>query len=146
FSCNMRFDALDEATCARMARAGFRKLKLGLESMSKTTLKRLKKGTAPEDVWRGCRAAKAHGLEIHLTIMVGYPWETPADVAETFRVVEALYDEGAIEMLQSTVLMPYPGTPLYRQALKEGWLLCDPGDYDRFGMREPILRTEGMSA
>ena len=54
--------------------------------------------------------------------------------------------ERAVEMLQSTVLIPYPGTPLYRQAVQRGWLTCDPKDYDRFGMREPILRTDDLSA
>ncbi len=146
FSCNMRFDALTDATAEKMARAGFRKLKLGLESTSAETLRRLRKGTTPEQVRAGCRAAKKHGLEIHLTIMVGYPWETREDLASTFGVVEELYGEGAIEMLQSTVLIPYPGTPLYKQAVEQGWLLCDPQDYDHFGMREPILRTDGLSA
>ena len=145
FSCNMRFDGLTERNLDAMARAGFRKLKLGLESMSPETLRRLRKGTTPEQVRRGCRAATERGMEIHLTIMVGYPWETASDLEGTYRLVEDLYHEGAIEMLQSTVLVPYPGTPLYTQAVENDWLLCAPDDYDRFGMREPILRTESLA-
>jgi radical SAM superfamily enzyme YgiQ (UPF0313 family) len=34
-------------------------------------------------------------------------------------------------------LIPYPGTPLFAECKKNGWLLTD--DWDRFDMREPVM-------
>jgi len=46
--------------------------------------------------------------------------------------------------LQSTVVMPYPGTKLYEEALENGWFRVDPEDYDRYDMTEPVLKTVDM--
>jgi radical SAM superfamily enzyme YgiQ (UPF0313 family) len=47
--------------------------------------------------------------------------------------------------LQSTIVMPYPGTSLYDEALENGWFRVDPKDYDRFDMTEPVLATPNMT-
>lgn len=46
--------------------------------------------------------------------------------------------------LQSTIVMPYPGTKMYDEALENGWFRIDPKDYDRFDMTEPVLKTVDM--
>ena len=144
-SINFRFDYLTPERAALMREAGFRLMKLGLESRSQETLDRLDKGTKVEDIERGCRIAKEAGLEVHLTIMVGYPWETRADAERTMQLAKKLMKEGLADMLQSTVTVPYPGTPLYAQAVENGWLRFDPGDYDRFDMTVPVFKTPDMT-
>ena len=54
---------------------------------------------------------------------------------------------GHAEMLQSTVIVPYPGTPLHAQAVEQGWFRpdLDPLDYDRYDMRGPVLAVPGMT-
>jgi hypothetical protein len=52
---------------------------------------------------------------------------------------------GLADMLQSTVAVPYPGTPLYAQAVSNGWLRLAPDDYDRFDMTEPVFVTPDMT-
>ncbi len=144
-SCNFRFDYLNPERAHLMRQAGFRLMKLGLESANQATLDRLVKGTKVEDIERGCRIAKEAGLEVHLTVMVGYPWETRADAERTLALATRLMREGLADMLQSTVTVPYPGTPLYRQALENGWLLIAPDDYESFDMTRPIMRTPDMT-
>jgi len=46
--------------------------------------------------------------------------------------------------LQSTIVIPYPGSKLYAEALKNGWFRVDPKDYDRFDMTQPVLNTVDM--
>jgi DNA-binding LytR/AlgR family response regulator len=46
------------------------------------------------------------------------------------------------DSLQASVVIPYPGTPLYQKAIREGWFIIDPHDYDRFDQSQPVLRTE----
>lgn len=144
-SCNMRFDYLTPDRAALMREAGFRLMKLGLESASQATLDRLKKGTKVEDVERGCRIAKEAGLEVHLTIMVGYPWETREDAERTLRLAHRLMREGLADMLQSTVAVPYPGTPLFREAVENNWLRFAPDEYERFDMSQPVFKTPDMT-
>jgi radical SAM superfamily enzyme YgiQ (UPF0313 family) len=144
-SCNMRFDYLTPERAALMRRAGFRLMKLGLESANQTTLDRLNKGSRVEDIERGCRIAKEAGLEVHLTVMVGYPWETRDDAERTMRLAHRLMREGYADMLQSTVTIPYPGTPLYREAVENGWLQFAPDDYEKFDMSRPVFKTPDMS-
>ena len=42
--------------------------------------------------------------------------------------------------MQATIITPYPGTPLFREAEEKNWLKTK--DWDRYDMREPILKTE----
>lgn len=146
FSCNMRFDLLLRYPDLMdlMVEAGFRKMKSGLESASQYTLDMLDKKVKVEDIREGCRLAAKAGLEIHLTIMIGYPWETKADAQRTVDMARELFDSGIAEMLQATVVMPYPGTPLYEQAIANDWFRFDPSEYERYDMTEPVLKTPDM--
>ncbi|MDP2982292.1 MAG: radical SAM protein [Candidatus Latescibacter sp.] len=144
-SCNFRFDYLARERAALMREAGFRLLKLGLESANQATLDRLKKGTRVEEIEQGCRIAKEAGLEVHLTIMVGYPWETREDAERTLGLARRLMRNGLADMLQSTVTVPYPGTPLYREAVENGWLRFGPAEYERFDMSQPVFTTPDMT-
>ena len=145
FSCNMRFGGLSPQHPELMKKAGFRKLKMGLESANQSTLDRLQKGTTVERIREDCRRIRAAGLDIHLTVMVGYPWETRDEARRTLDLAGELMESGQVEMLQSTVVVPYPGTPLFEESLRGGWLRFPADDYDRFDMSEPVLKTPDMS-
>ncbi len=146
-SSNMRFDYLQDAEVPRlMKRAGWRKVKSGLESANQDTLDRIRKGVKVEQIIEGCRNAARAGIDVHLTVMVGFPWENRDDVQRTVDLARMLMNEGSAEMLQSTVVVPYPGTPLYREAVEKGWLACAPDDYDRFDMSGSVLRTGDLTS
>ena len=147
FSCNMRFDFLanrPELTDL-MKRAGFRKMKSGLESANQKTLDRINKNVRVEQIVEGCRLASEAGLDIQLTVMVGYPWETRDDARRTLDLARSLMARGYAEMLQATVVVPYPGTALFRDALKNRWIRFEPVDsWERYDMTEPALKTVDM--
>jgi len=142
FSCNMRFGALTLEDHKLMKKAGFRMLLFGLESASQSTLDLLNKGLTVKDIIDGCKMAREAGLEPHITIMVGYPWERREDVLTTLNLARLLMERGWAITLQSTIVMPYPGTKMYDESLKNGWFRINPKDYERFDMTEPLLRTE----
>ncbi|HAN21628.1 MAG TPA: B12-binding domain-containing radical SAM protein, partial [Clostridiales bacterium] len=144
FSCNMRFDYLKKGVPELMKKAGFRKIKSGLESANQKTLDRINKGIKVQDIINGCRNAKEEGIDVHLTVMVGYPWETKDDALATLDLAKELMVKGYAEMLQSTVIIPYPGTPLYEEALRNKWFIIDPLEYERYDMTEPVLRAPDM--
>ncbi len=147
FSCNMRYGLIDRSDLPElMKRAGFRKLKMGLESANQSTLDRLDKGITVEQIVEGSRRISQAGLDIQLTVMVGYPWESRDDAHRTVDLARELMARGHAEMLQSTVVVPYPGTPLHAQAVEHRWFRADvdPLDYDRYDMREPLLAAPDM--
>ncbi|HBG47730.1 MAG TPA: B12-binding domain-containing radical SAM protein [Deltaproteobacteria bacterium] len=137
--CNMRINALGKSEYELMAKAGFRFVLFGLESVNQATLDRLNKGLKVEQIVKGFRLAKAAGLEPHVTAMIGYPWEGKADAGETISFAKEMFRKGYIDTLQATIVVPYPGTPMYEEARREGWLLTE--DWDRYDMRESVWRS-----
>ncbi len=141
---NFRFDYINESIAPLMKKAGFRLLKFGLESANQATLDRLCKGTKVEDIEKGCKIAKDAGIGVHLTIMVGYPWETRDDAMRTYEMAKKLLDKGLADMLQATVVIAYPGTPLYTQAVENNWLRFNPGEWEKFDMTRPVFKFPDM--
>jgi radical SAM superfamily enzyme YgiQ (UPF0313 family) len=54
--------------------------------------------------------------------------------------------KGEADLLQATVLIPYPGTPLWKEAKKDNSFLFPPEQYERYDMREPVLKTKESDA
>jgi len=137
--CNMRFGILEEYDYKLMKKAGFRLLLFGLESANQKTLNKLNKGIKKEDIIDGCKLAKKAGLYPHLTVMFGYPWETFEDIIETVNLVRFLLRNGYAYTLQSTIVIPYPGTPLFEECKREN--LLTTLDWDKYDMDKPVMKT-----
>jgi radical SAM superfamily enzyme YgiQ (UPF0313 family) len=140
-NCNMRLNAIKDIEVYRlMKKAGFRMILFGLESMSQETLDKINKNLRVEEIEPALKMCKDAGLEPHITVMVGYPWETKEDLKQTLFFVKNLFQKGYADSLQATLMIPYPGTPLYRYCKENNLLLTS--DYDRFDQREPVVKTE----
>ena len=138
FGCNDRPGARGRREYELLAWAGGRFILYGLESANLVTLQRINKGQAAEDMRNAAKWASEAGLQPHLTVMFGYPWETHADAEHTVQLVHELFDRGYANSMQATLLMPYPGTALFREAQANGWLLTE--DWNRYTMNECILK------
>lgn len=138
YGCNMRFNALNQEYYELMAKAGFRFLLYGMESANQKTLDKLDKGTKEEDTINGARMAAKAGLEPHATVMLGYPWESYEDAKRTIAVAKYCFKKGYFTTMQATIVTPYPGAPLWKEAKEKGWLLAT--DYDEYDMRGPIMK------
>ena len=136
--CNMIPGALDAELYGLMAKAGFKFVLFGLESANHDTLARINKCPLAKNVEESMRLAHAAGLRPHVTCMIGYPWETEEDARRTIALTRSLFDRGWIDTLQGTIVIPYPGTPLFRECREKGWLRTE--DWDRYDMREPIMK------
>ncbi len=146
FSCNMRVDQLTPERMKLAKAANFRKMKVGLESANQETLDHVVKGITVDQIIHGCRNAARAGIDIHLTVMIGYPWENRIQAEKTLALARQLMEEGSAEMLQSTVVVPYPGTPLFKEAAKNDHLRVAPDDYEKFDMSQSVLKTGDMSS
>lgn len=137
--CNMRFCALSLEDYKLMHKAGFRFVLFGLESANQNTLDRINKGEKIEEMIESCRLAKKAGLSPHVTIMFGYPWEGEKEIQKTVEVGRMLLRKGYAHTLQSTIVIPYPGTSLYEECKENGWLQTE--NYEEYDMRRPVMQT-----
>jgi len=137
--CNLRFDAVDYEGYQLMRKAGFRFLLFGLESASQKTLDRINKNMIVEKIINSCQKAARARLSPHLTIMFGYPWEKEGDARATIKLGHYLLRKGYAKTLQATIVIPYPGTPLFLECKKRGWLKTL--DWNRYDMRESIMKN-----
>jgi radical SAM superfamily enzyme YgiQ (UPF0313 family) len=144
-NCNMRFGALTGEDYGLMRKAGFRMLLFGLESASQRILDQINKGVRVEEITDSCRKAKEAGLVIHITIMFGYPNASREEEFQTYQLAKKLMDEGYVDTLQSTLLIPYPGSKLYEMAVENGWLRYHPGEWEHWDMSEPVLKSSDIS-
>jgi radical SAM superfamily enzyme YgiQ (UPF0313 family) len=140
FSCNMRFGACNFDDYKLMKKAGFRMLLFGLESANQETLDKINKNLKVEQITDSCKQAKKAGLEPHITIMLGYPWESRKEALKTVEMGRNLLKKGYADTLQATLVIPYPGTALFKEAKEKGWLKTL--NWDRYDMNEPILKTK----
>ncbi len=137
--CNMRFGACSLEDYQLMKKAGFRLLLFGLESANQETLDRISKNLKVETIIESCKLASQAGLSPHLTVMFGYPWEGYEEAKRTMELGKFLMKKGYAHTLQSTIVIPYPGTSLFREC--EDKSLLKTLDWNRYDMWEPVMKT-----
>jgi anaerobic magnesium-protoporphyrin IX monomethyl ester cyclase len=139
FGINTRFEYLDEDTIKLMAKANFRFVLLGYEAADDETLQRLNKGYQLQHVENCLKWMTRYGLHPHLTIMVGYYWQTQEQLDKTVSEVKRLMISGMARTLQVTLCTPLDYTSYHQECIKEGVLVTE--DYDDFDMSKLIVRT-----
>ena len=140
FSCNMRINALKKEECELMKKANFRFILYGLESANQETLDRLDKGLKVEQIEPYLKTAKEAGLEPHITVMLGYPWETEEMALNTINKAKDLFKKGYVDTMQATIVIPYVGAKLYDECLENDWFKYGSKDYEKFDMRAPVMK------
>jgi len=139
FGINTRFEYLDEETIRLLAAANFRFILLGFEAADDETLQRLNKGYQMEHVERCLGWMKKYGLHPHLTIMVGYYWQTKEQLDLTVSTVRDLMFRGLARTLQVTICTPLDFTPYHQECVDQELLLTD--DYNDHDMSRIIVKT-----
>jgi hopanoid biosynthesis associated radical SAM protein HpnJ len=100
---------------------GLRLLLVGYESGNQAILNNVKKGVRLDVARRFTRDAKSLGIAIHGTFILGLPGETRETIAETIRFAAEIDPD----TIQVSLAAPYPGTALYEEAQRNGWLESD---------------------
>jgi radical SAM superfamily enzyme YgiQ (UPF0313 family) len=100
-----------------MKRAGFRMILYGLESRNKKTLKAINKGINIKKAIVELKLAARYGLEPHVAVMFGYPWETDKDAGRTLQLVHYLLKKGYAKTAQAS-LFSVPGVSSKKEHAK----------------------------
>lgn len=117
WSCNAKANVPRE-TLKVLKDGGLRLLLVGYESGNQQILHNIKKGMRIEVARKFSKDCHELGIAIHGTFILGLPGETKETIEETIRFAI----ETNPHTLQVSLAAPYPGTHLFEQAAKEGWL------------------------
>jgi radical SAM superfamily enzyme YgiQ (UPF0313 family) len=122
WSCNSRVDTIDPEMLAEMKRAGCWIIAFGIESGSEEMLERIGKKTDLGAARNALAITRRAGILSSVYFLVGLPWETQ----ETLRANERFAREINPDILEVFYVYPFPGTPLYEEAVRLG--LLKPGE------------------
>ncbi|MDD5544567.1 MAG: radical SAM protein [Acidobacteriia bacterium] len=120
-SCRIDFLAREsDEFLARMARAGFTELLIGVESGSDRILKLIKKDFNCEQIIRANRKMAKAGITSKLSWLAGFPTETAEDFFQTVDLMLQMQNENPLCSLTPLgIYTPYPGTELYERCKDE---------------------------
>ncbi|MDA8169709.1 MAG: hopanoid biosynthesis associated radical SAM protein HpnJ [Nitrospiraceae bacterium] len=122
-----------------MRENGLNLLTVGFESGSEQILRNINKGITIEGAKQFARACRELGILVHAAFILGLPGETAETIKQTIEYAKEL-DPYSIQV---SLPAPYPGTELYAQAVKEGWLKKE--DLNEDGIQNAVLSYEHLS-
>lgn len=122
--CYARIDTIKDEYLEKMQKAGVRWLGLGIESGVQSVRKDVIKGKFEEiDIQKVVAKIRSHGINVAANYIFGLPEDSFLTMQATLDLAVSLNTE----MANFYSCMAYPGSPLYKQAIDEGWIL--PGSY-----------------
>jgi radical SAM superfamily enzyme YgiQ (UPF0313 family) len=125
-----------------MRDGGLRLLLVGYESGNQQILHNIKKGMRIEVAKQFTKDCHALGIAIHGTFILGLPGETTETIQETIKFAI----ETNPHTIQVSLAAPYPGTFLWDQASREGWLDTEHTEYvDAHGVQIAPLHYPHLS-
>ncbi|MGJ5040669.1 B12-binding domain-containing radical SAM protein [Bradyrhizobium sp. HKCCYLRH1062] len=105
-----------------VARSGCSRLLMGVESGSDRVLRDIvKKDVTRDAIMSVAKEIADHGILGSYTFIVGFPGETDAEVDETYRLLDWLRTLSPVPETRVHLFAPYPGTPLFDDAVKSGF-------------------------
>jgi hopanoid biosynthesis associated radical SAM protein HpnJ len=140
WSCNARANVRKE-TLQVLKECGLRLLVVGFESGNQKILNNIKKGIRIDRAREFMRATKECGILVHGTFILGLPGETKETIEETMRYALEL-DPYSIQV---SLVAPYPGTEIYVQGIKEGWIVREGEDLLKGGIQNAAISYDGLS-
>lgn len=102
----------------KMAEAGCVRIAFGVESGSQKILDMIRKRIDMEKAKETLSICKKLKIETYCTFMIGFPYETEQDIKESISAAIELDPD----FIQVSYVVPYPGTEIYDQGIREKWL------------------------
>ena len=125
-----------------LERSGCTRLLMGVESGSDRVLRDVvHKEITRAEIVDVAREIASHGILGSYTFIVGFPGETETEQEETFDMIEELRTLCPQPETRVHVFAPYPGTPLFEEAVRCGFVppksLEDWSHYDYYESQTP---------
>jgi anaerobic magnesium-protoporphyrin IX monomethyl ester cyclase len=124
---------------AQMSAAGNNWQLIGVESHSPQVLNDFRKGEKVEDAERAVRILRQNGILAQTMIIIGSRGDTRQSIKQLREFTLGLDPELAI----FTALTPMPGTELYEEARRNGWI--EDANFAHYDMAHAVMPTETLS-
>jgi len=139
--CETRVNCLDEKLITLMKQAGCKGINIGVETGDSEVMKNQgKPGVNIEQLEKLKIQADKLAMKLHFLLLIGLPQETRNSLFLTFKLVKRLNPTS----LGVTVVTPYPGTELYEEASKKGWI--ESRDWSKYSGGLPAMHTSNLSS
>lgn len=143
--CMSRAGQVDEQLLRLMKKAGCKEISFGLESGDEEVLSRIihKKNTL-ETARQSIRLVKKTGIRTHASYMIGNIGETEETIRKTIKFAKELNTDIAAFFIAT----PLPGTELYDEALKSGYIRggVDWNDFSPLSKGKPVISLPGLNS
>lgn len=135
WDCRTRVDRVSKSLLATLRRANCLLVHFGVESGSQIMLNSMRKGTTVEQNATAIKWAKEAGILVAISVVVGYPGETPEMLEETLNFIRRTEPD----YLYMCEAVPYPGTEMYNVVKKLGWEMAS--DWNLFHEQTQIFKN-----
>lgn len=130
------FDIIDAIVAAKINNIAF-----AIESGSKETQKRIMKNVKLEKAIDLVSYSQRKGLNVRCFFIIGFPEETIEEMGETFEYAKKL---GA-DWSTFSVASPIPGTVMYAEFVKLGYIKDDPDAWTGTTIRDRVFDTKEIN-
>lgn len=118
FGNGIRADKVDENFLRKAKLAGCYRVHFGIESASQQLLNNIKKGETIEQIINAVHISKKIGLETATYFVFGLPGESVDTLKQSINLAIQL----DTDLSRVAMLVPFPGTPLYEEWEKKGYI------------------------
>jgi anaerobic magnesium-protoporphyrin IX monomethyl ester cyclase len=141
FVCQSRVDdiANNPDMVKAMAKAGFMCFFIGFESFKQMSLNNMEKQYTIDKVRKAINLCHKNGIMVFGSFIIGNIGENTKDTWRTFKLMKEL----DIDLMMTCPITPFPGTPLYDNAVKKGWITKD-FKWEKWNIKA-IMNTPDMS-
>jgi len=113
----------DEKIMNKLVESHCKVLQFGIESGSDRILKLINKKISVRDVLLINKKLAKYSIRIRYNFIIGFPTETVDEIRMTMELVQQLIDDNPnLENPFINIYTPYPGTPIFDLAVKQGFL------------------------
>jgi len=141
WTCNSRVDTVDKELLRIMKEAGLWMISFGLESGNDDILERMGKKISVAQSRAAVGEANRLGIKVAGHFILGLPGENEETMEQTLSLALEL----PLDIAQFYAAAPFPGTRLYDEALRNGWIRNE-GDTPMCSQSEAVMDLPGLPA
>ncbi|QDF30230.1 B12-binding domain-containing radical SAM protein [Halarcobacter anaerophilus] len=132
YNCMTNYDTLDLDLLNLMKKAGYYKVRIGIESLDSDVsalITKTKIKSNHEKLMDILKIAKELDIKIYVTMSIGAVGSSKEKDLDSLKQLELLYDNDYIQEFQVSINTPMPGTPFYSIAKENKWIV-ESGKFD----------------
>jgi len=119
YHVNCRADYINDELAELLELLGVKSVGIGFESNNQAILTYLKgEKISIDDNLRAIQILKNHKISIRGTFIIGSPGEGHKEIMDTYEFIS----KNPIDLFDVFILTPYPGTPIWKEAVERGIL------------------------